>query len=596
MRLTATVSISYKILWVAMMVFGTGAVSIYCLWMMVNGATRYTEQQYGAKTGHRQRGLSVLKDITRDVSLRQKSKLKIVDPPVDGEFKAQPKEERVEFDAIRRVYPEEYALRDVSKLTSSTKSSYRIKGDRQNVQLGDTLHVVIQARDSRSKDREEGGDFWFATLATKQNSSGTAGRIIDHDNGTYSAYFTVGWPGSVALEVRLVHPSHVAAVMTSVIWNERDRVEWTGRFQMAPNSTIKSDRRCLLRRQYVPLISECVMTYPKAMGQTVLVCDAPEKGIPCSGLNALYPNLTAVNDRIKSFTRNYYQVFSGDYFKRRLTRGPSKLLIKASEHRRKKLMRDQESLPACQPDQSSPSHGLGYWEKNIWHSHLCRTKESWNNPSEIGECFRSKEVFFLGDSVMRRWMEILSGMMGFPFLGRASEDEDVHIKLPSLNSSLTFLLQSLTFSSKGTPHLKPIFEADILDFMRNKGCNYVVAMGSWAHFSRWTRESFVERVGLLREAVVRLKTNCPAAKVVVAGPHPLSQPNKESRIHVNDLIIHNMGEILEDAFSQSGALYLDRWDLNVGYPSSKKLHMPTEVIQGELSIFLSYVCGEGDTG
>ncbi|XP_038050056.1 NXPE family member 3-like [Patiria miniata] len=595
MRLSSTITVTYKDFCVAVLIFGTATVSIYCLWTMMPGTDRHVEQTFGAKTGHRQRGLSVLKDITRNVSMKQKSKQKIVDPPVDGDVNVEQKDQEVEFDAIRRVYPEEYALQDVSKLTSSAKSFYRIEGDRQNIKLGDTLHVIIQARDGRGWDRGQGGDFWFATLATKRNSSGTAGRVLDYDNGTYSAFFTVGWSGKLALEIMLVHPSHVGAVMTNVIWNERDRVEWAGRFEMAPNSPIRSDQRCVLRRQYVPLIGECVMTYPKAMGQTVLMCDAPGPGIKCDGLSTLFGNLTAVRDRIKSFTRNYYKVFSGDYFKKRLVRGPSQLVIKESEFLRQKLQSDQANLPACQPDLPSPDHGLGYWEKDHWHSLLCRAK-NWSDPAEIGQCLRGKEVYFLGDSVLWRWMETLLKTMGVPAKTKKSDEEDVSVKLPSFNISLNFRLHPLTFTPNGTSHRKLTFEVDVMDSLKNKGCNYAVVVGTWAHFAQWTRESFVERVGLLREAVLRLRARCPAVRIAVAGPHPRDQPSKESRIYHNDLIVRRMGEFLEDSVSQSGALYLDRWDLNLGYPSSKRLHMPSAVIRGELGMFLSYVCGMGEGG
>lgn len=255
-----------------------------------------------------------------------------------------------------------------------------------------------------------------------------------------------------------------------------------------------------------------------------------------------------------------------------------------------------QDLPACQPDLPSPPvGGLGYWRSDTWHSLVCRTKTDWANPNEIGECLRGKDLYFLGDPTVRQWLEVLSDMMGVGFKRQhPAERDNVYRNFSRYNTSMTYRFHPLYITSKmeGKQPNKLAFEVDVLDSLESTGCNHVVVISSWVHFVLWTRESFVERVGLLRDAVLRLKARCPDVKIVVTGPHPREQPSKESRVYNNDLVSQRIGGILEDAFSQTGALYLDVWDLNLGYPSSNSLYMRRAVVKGELGMFLSYVCGE----
>ena len=261
-------------------------------------------------------------------------------------------------------------------------------------------------------------------------------------------------------------------------------------------------------------------------------------------------------------------------------------------------MEIHQHLPACQPDLPKPPLSLGYWRSDVWYSLAFRTKTVWAKPNEVGECLRGKDVYFLGDSTIRQWLEVLSDMMGVPFKRQnPGEKDNIYRSFDSFNTSMAYRSHPLFITSKieGKLTKKLAFEIDVLDSLQSTDCNYVVVISSWVHFTQWTRDSYVERVGLLRDAVLKLISRCPDVKIIVTGPHPREQPSKESRIYNNDLIAQRLGDILENTFSQIGVLYLDVWDLNLAYPSSNNINMPRAVVQGELSMFLSYVCrGKSD--
>ena len=72
----------------------------------------------------------------------------------------------------------------------------------------DELQVFIEARNLYDGQKAYGADFFRANFFTQNEtySAGTSsdGEVVDHLNGTYSAYFTLKGDGILRINVTLV--------------------------------------------------------------------------------------------------------------------------------------------------------------------------------------------------------------------------------------------------------------------------------------------------------------------------------------------------------------------------------------------------------
>ncbi|XP_078582474.1 NXPE family member 3-like [Branchiostoma floridae x Branchiostoma japonicum] len=83
--------------------------------------------------------------------------------------------------------------------------------------VGDTLRIEISAKDSQNNIVTNIGDFFRASILTKQKrrrkKEGAVGIITDHQNGTYTATFRLLWEGEVTVKIQLVHPRQAIDVI-----------------------------------------------------------------------------------------------------------------------------------------------------------------------------------------------------------------------------------------------------------------------------------------------------------------------------------------------------------------------------------------------
>ncbi|XP_022088982.1 NXPE family member 1-like [Acanthaster planci] len=133
-------------------------------------------------------------------------------------------------------------------------------------------------------------------------------------------------------------------------------------------------------------------------------------------------------------------------------------------------------------------------------------------------------------------------------------------------------------------------EVDALNELNSTHCSYIVLINQWAHFAQWTRDSYIERVRLIRQAVIGLLQRCPDVPVVIKGPHARQHESVGSIIFGSDYFLKDIELINQEAFQGTGAFFLPVWDMNLAYPSSNDVHMPMEVVGEELKMFLGYAC------
>ncbi|XP_038050440.1 NXPE family member 1-like [Patiria miniata] len=529
-----------------------------------------------------------VQDTTEPIQMVQKKyDVHVVTPAAWPRFNAIPTARNTKYIAqevpgpVEKGLPGRWQHRRGNVGMTSYKTSIISPTSPANVTEGEMFRIMIEARDKSNQPRTMGGDFWYATLATKGGGS-TSGRVLDHANGSYSVYFFAGWSGKASIHITMVHPSEAVDYLVQTVWNAYDRINWLGRFEDGVN---KSTTSCVLRRGG-PWTGKCELSHPYALGKTVLLCGEPAHGLKCDSLVAVYNNNTRIRERARELSKGRGDLFQGEYYSRRLS---TKTIEIANDSRKDQLLKQ---LPECEPDQPKPLSS-GYWrDSKTWVSLACRTKQ-WKVPRDIGRCLVNKTVYLLGDSTSRQWYELLSGMLGVPFVRKDNlEQNNIYRHFDEFNLTTVFKFHPLclTRNPRPTPFNLFSFEVDVLDALKDKSCNYVILISPWAHYPQWTKDMFLERVSLLREALLRFRARCPNAPVVVKGSHPRDQPGLEGRIFYNNFMLYQLGKILRETFQGTAAWFLDIWDLNMAYPASKMVHMPEEVVKQELSMFLSYVC------
>ena len=106
-------------------------------------------------------------------------------------------------------------------VTNHTFTSFEIVNPKEYYHICDEVELRIHARNGRNESKQYGGDYFRAKIFTKYKnkfsaSSSTDGEVVDHRNGTYSAFFTLKWTGKVGFRVILMHSSEVVHVLNDL--------------------------------------------------------------------------------------------------------------------------------------------------------------------------------------------------------------------------------------------------------------------------------------------------------------------------------------------------------------------------------------------
>lgn len=99
------------------------------------------------------------------------------------------------------VLPESFSL---EQTTDPAHSAFTVppRAGGGQWRVGDQLKVHIQMRDFRGLPKTSGGDVLLARMHNSALGASVAGQVVDHQNGSYSAIFSLLWDGSARVEVR----------------------------------------------------------------------------------------------------------------------------------------------------------------------------------------------------------------------------------------------------------------------------------------------------------------------------------------------------------------------------------------------------------
>eukprot|EP00057_Strongylocentrotus_purpuratus_P001906 XP_003723455.1 PREDICTED: NXPE family member 3 [Strongylocentrotus purpuratus] len=452
--------------------------------------------------------------------------------------------------------------------------------------VGDTLHFHIEARNEAGHQIMDGGDFWFGVMESPKLKAATAARVIDHHNGTYSMYFLASWAGDVRVRITLVHPSAAIDYLRHSFRHAEKKVLWNGIFS---SRTVKQKSLCWINH-HGNMSNTCVYLPQRALHHTQLICNPPAS-LPCNTLSGVVGATSYAYQFQRVLTPDVAHLFTRAFVNVPLPfEKPS--TIQETIDGRAILDPQLYSLPICQADLSRALSD-GFWYNNHWQSLVCQPRIKFSKMN-IQECLRGQNIYLTGDSTTRQWFaEIAKSLNLSSAADRQFKAKSFHLfrKDMKSNISLEFIFHPLSLHPSAVFVNFSIvrFEADVLHSLAKVPCqNAIVVISPWAHFPNYPWGSYVDWLEGIRDAYSYVKRTCPNIKLVVKTPHPV---NMQWEMKARDWMFYQMKEAMWKVFQGSGAFFLDVWDMNLSYPSAPiNMHMPNNVIQEEVSLFLSRAC------
>ncbi|XP_072371606.1 NXPE family member 3-like [Scyliorhinus torazame] len=447
-------------------------------------------------------------------------------------------------------------------ILNSTKTFY----------VGDQLQVMLQMKDLEGHPKQYGGDYLQGRIHTPALKAGSAGTVIDNQNGFYYLNFNLSWPGKVEVSVSLVHPSEGIQALERLRNERPERVYFKSTFKYRGISETTVCNLCL--PQTKPL---CNFTDPRT-GEPWF-CYKPKK-LPCSA---------RINHAMGGYEQKLLVTEEKHFFKSGvnvkkpiLPNGAGYVIVKPSPQ-------TGTDLGKCVPGRSllSPS---GFYYQDQWMSTSCDIRR-FNSPARITDCLRGKKVHIFGDSTIRQWFEYLTqvvpGLRKFD-LGN-SQKTGPHLALDIDNKI------KVEYYAHGKPiRIAPIATQD-LPFVANKldeikgGKSTIIAFTIWCHFNTFPVEPYIRRLQNIRRSILRLLDRSPDTLVVIKTANVQALPRDVS-LYNSDWYSYQLDLVMRKMFDGINVAFVDAWEMTIAHYLPHNLHPERVIIKNEVDVFLSYVC------
>uniref|UniRef100_UPI00398EA688 NXPE family member 3-like n=1 Tax=Pristiophorus japonicus TaxID=55135 RepID=UPI00398EA688 len=438
--------------------------------------------------------------------------------------------------------------------------------------VGDQLQVMLRMNDFEGHPKQYGGDYLQGRIHTPALKAGSAGTVVDNQNGFYYITFNLSWPGKVEASVSLVHPSEGIQVLERLREEEPDRVYFQSAFKYGGTSETTVCNLCLPHTK--PL---CNFTDPRT-GEPWF-CYRP-KELPCAA---------RINHAKGGYKKGLLIGEEGRYFQSKVNIKKPILPSAKGYITVEPSPRAAAVLGECVPGKPlvSPS---GFYYKDQWMSTTCNIRR-FDTPARITDCLRGKIVHLFGDSTMRQWFEYLTqfipGLKTFD-LGNL-KNIGPHLAVDSENSIL------LEFRPHGPPIRFNALSSQDLHYISNEldeikgGKNTVIAITLWSHFSTFPVEVYIRRLQNIRRLILQLLGRSPDTMVVMktanvqALPEDVSLYNSDWYAYQHDLVLRKM-------FTGNNVAFVDAWEMTIAHYLPHELHPQRVIIKNQIDVFLSYVC------
>ncbi|XP_063785775.1 NXPE family member 3-like [Pseudophryne corroboree] len=450
--------------------------------------------------------------------------------------------------------------------TSPGHCDYHLLNARDTYRIGETLEVLITARDHHGRPKEYGGDYFRAKLHSPALKAGVTGHVKDHGNGSYLATFLLPWPGRAEVQIRLIHSSEAVAVLKKKRENHPGKLYFYGYFQLNDSSEVTECNLVLPGRD--------VCKYQDPASGNTWQCVRPQK-LPCESRvyhgTTLFRNVTSqLEDALLSGPVTD-RIISGNVSPIKVLSASSSLGLAAN-------------LSACRPDQKS-TQPSGFYYRDNWRSLTCLARQF--QPSDALACLKGKDIYMIGDSTLRQWLEYLKdfipSLMGI----------DLHVNTytgPLLavdaeaGLAIRWRFHGLPVRARKTLLSNIHYETTELAGIGG-GPDTVVMLNLWAHFTTFPVRFYIQRLGRLRQAVASLLSRSPQTNVIIKSAN-----TGPKTIYISDWLSLQLDTLMRATFKGMAVTILDVWDMTSCHYLPDDMHPGPEVIRNEVDLMLSYVC------
>ncbi|XP_068129513.1 NXPE family member 3-like [Hyperolius riggenbachi] len=451
--------------------------------------------------------------------------------------------------------------------TSPKKCNYRLWNQRATYKVGETLEVVITARDHSGGPKNYGGDFFQAKLHSKALKAGVTGQVKDHGNGTYLASFLLPWTGQAQVHIRLIHSSEAVDVLKKKREIHPEKVYFNGYFVFNGSSEVVECNVELPRKD--------VCTYKDPVSGDTWQCVKPRQ-MPCEArvYHSMggYHTVTNIHENL---------LLSGSVTNQMIPESIAPIMVTADNT----SVDLTSNRPICQPGQHPPKPS-GFYYKDTWTSLVC-SERHFPTPADILACLKGKVIHMFGDSTLRQWFEYLVTFI--PSLKRI----DLHTNYKSGPLLAVDVEAGLVMHWRG--HGPPLrttktmvtdlhYESAHLAGIGG-GPQTVVMVNLWAHFTSLPVRFYMERLERVRQAISSLLIRSPETKVIIKTAN-----TSYKSIFGSDWLSLQLDILLRAAFKGMGVIIIDAWDMTSCHYLPDNIHPGPPVIRNEVDLMLSYIC------
>ncbi|XP_063073286.1 NXPE family member 3-like isoform X2 [Engraulis encrasicolus] len=468
----------------------------------------------------------------------------------------------------------ESQVSSVNLSTSPSHSTFTIQGLKHSYVVGEQLHATIFARDFAGQLKRYGGDFFQAKVYSDELKASVFGEVVDHQNGTYSAHFTLPWAGQASVAIRLIHSSEAVQVLKQHRSTDSNRVYFHG-FFVGKDSRHEESVVCNVKWEGVVLPAtrkkNCCCEYSDVRTGLTWQCLRPRK-LPCDALR--YHSVGGYANRLTPLEK----VLMNSQHVNRWLKGDSRLItILGSNTTNEVKTPCKAGLPIPTP--------AGYYLNNVWTSFVCATRHF--SVEDTTECLKNKHIYIVGDSTSRQWFEYF--VQTVPTLTRMNLHSVYHVgPLMAVdvqnNVDLHYRSHGLPLRCAKTPVASLQYISNVIDGLVGGGHD-VLLFDMWAHFTNFPLSYYAHRVALVRRAVLALLKRAPTTKVIIKTAN-----TGYKDIYGSDWLSMQLDRILREAFRNVGVYILDVWQMTACHYNHESIHPAPVIVKNEVDILLSYMC------
>nr|XP_014350391.1 PREDICTED: NXPE family member 3 [Latimeria chalumnae] len=446
------------------------------------------------------------------------------------------------------------------KSTDPAHSTFVVCGSRARFRVGEQLKVLIHTCDFEGNPKQYGGDYFQAKIHSPELKAGAVGTVVDHENGSYTAYFTLLWPGRVYVSIFLVHPSEGIQVLQRLSEERPDRVYFKSMFRSGSTLETMVCNLCLPGNLTVCNYTDHYTAEP-------WFCYKPKK-LSCA-------------------TRISHA--KGGYQKGLLTKEESFLFQRDNVTVLLPINEDSRVIESLRSGKQvfPPS---GFYYSNKWKSKRLKIHQ-FNNSTDVTECLQGKVIHLYGDSTIRQWFEYLTEFV--PDLKEFNLGSPKNVgPFLSVDTEHNIMVK---FRCHGPPIRFSTVFSNELRYIANEldgivgGKNTVIAFTIWSHFSTYPVEVYIRRLRNIRKAVLRLLNRSPETVVVIKTAN-VQELGPESSLFNSDWFSFQLDLIMQQMFNGVKVFFVDAWEMTLAHYLPHELHPQTIIVKNQIDVFLSYVC------